>query len=424
MAESPETDDRTLTDTMPEQAAEDEQQETPHLTPYLTWKELVQSPRYTNLTLYERKEARKYKEIWCYGLHAKKSFDGPHNRGFDTEARSYIVEPRDHVAYRYEILYKIGQGQSSKVYKARDHKTNTIVALKLFRNDNKCRTLAENEEKLLRRLNAADTNVVTPANIIRMLDSFVFRKHHVIVMELLAESILSFMKRTSFKPLALEQVRAVARSTLRALTLLEKLRIIHGDLKPENLILREIGKTGIKLIDFGTSCLEGQTTHTYYQTRYYRAPEVLLGLPYGLPIDMWSLGCILAELATGVPLFLTANEAELMARMMEILGLLPAEMQQQLQRDHFELHFNADGTARYWTGGPHSAREIDKYNGPPGCRTLRGALGEAGKNKLFVDFMKQCLVWEPSKRMTPSQAYEHPWMKTPVRKPLAPAKHT
>lgn len=80
-------------------------------------------------------------------------------------------------------------------------------------------------------------------------------------------------------------------------------QIAHCDLKPENILLKKIGKSGIKLIDFGTSCFLHQKYFTYIQSRFYRAPEIVLGIPYNEAIDMWSFGCIMAELYTGTPLF-------------------------------------------------------------------------------------------------------------------------
>ncbi|VDQ02756.1 unnamed protein product [Trichobilharzia regenti] len=76
-------------------------------------------------------------------------------------------------------------------------------------------------------------------------------------------------------------------------------KVIHCDLKPENILLRRAGKSKIKVIDFGSSCYINECPYNYIQSRFYRAPEVILGLPYGTPIDMWSLGCILAEFITG-----------------------------------------------------------------------------------------------------------------------------
>ena len=83
----------------------------------------------------------------------------------------------------------------------------------------------------------------------------------------------------------------------------QDLDIVHCDLKPENVMLRQPNRSIIKVIDFGSSCMTDERIYTYIQSRFYRAPEVIMGLPYGTPIDMWSFGCILAELFTGYPLF-------------------------------------------------------------------------------------------------------------------------
>jgi len=91
----------------------------------------------------------------------------------------------------------------------------------------------------------------------------------------------------------------------------------------ENVLLKQRGSSLIKVIDFGSSCYSHQRVYTYIQSRFYRSPEVILGLPYGTPIDMWSLGCILAELYTGYPLFPGEDEIEQLACIMEVLGLPP-----------------------------------------------------------------------------------------------------
>ena len=79
--------------------------------------------------------------------------------------------------------------------------------------------------------------------------------------------------------------------------------VIHCDLKPENIMLETSSKSVIKVIDFGAACLLNERVYTYIQSRFYRAPEVILGIPYTMAIDMWSLGCILAELFISFPLF-------------------------------------------------------------------------------------------------------------------------
>lgn len=86
---------------------------------------------------------------------------------------------------------------------------------------------------------------------------------------------------------------------LEALQFLHGLGLIHCDLKPENILVKSYSRCEVKVIDLGSSCFETDHLCSYVQSRSYRAPEVILGLPYDKKIDIWSLGCILAELCTG-----------------------------------------------------------------------------------------------------------------------------
>jgi len=104
------------------------------------------------------------------------------------------------------------------------------------------------------------------------------------------------IKKNKFQGFSLQLVRKFAHSLLQCLDTLYRNKIIHCDMKPENVLLKQQGRSGIKVIDFGSSCYEHLRVYTYIQSRFYRAPEVILGAKYGMPIDMWSLGCILCEL--------------------------------------------------------------------------------------------------------------------------------
>jgi len=97
---------------------------------------------------------------------------------------------------------------------------------------------------------------------------------------------------------------------LQALKFMRDENIIHCDMKPENILLKSKDKSGIKVIDLGSSCFSDQRIYTYIRSRFYRAPEIMLGIPFTTAIDMWSVGCILIELYIGVPIFPGESEFE------------------------------------------------------------------------------------------------------------------
>lgn len=143
-----------------------------------------------------------------------------------------------------------------------------------------------------------------------MTSYFVHCNHLCIVFELLSCSLYDLIKRS--KSLSLPLIRKFAYQLLNSLYFLsiEGTDVIHSDLKPENILLRDSNRSGIKIIDFGSSCRSREQIFTYIQSRFYRAPEIILGMEYSHSIDMWSLGCILVELHTGDPLFPGENEID------------------------------------------------------------------------------------------------------------------
>lgn len=248
----------------------------------------------------------------------------PHNQGYDDDQGDYTVVLGDHLAYRWEVLDFLGKGSFGQALKCKDHMTGELVAVKIIRNKEKFRHQAQVELNIVTHLRDEDEH--DQYNIIRMKDSCMFRKHLLISFELFSINLYEFIKAQNFRGVPLSLVRRFAIQILQSLKFLEEQQVIHCDLKPENILLRQPDKSGIKIIDFGSSCFSDQRIYTYIQSRFYRAPEIMLGIPFTTAIDMWSLGCILIELYTGIPIFPGESESEQLSLLMEVIGLPPMEI--------------------------------------------------------------------------------------------------
>ena len=389
-----------------------------HLTPEQAMKLYA-----SKLSTYESQEISGFSHIYFVGQHAKKHQGlpgGPNNSGFDDDSGSYQMVAHDHISYRYEILKILGKGSFGQVLKAYDHKTQSHVALKMVRNEKRFHKQAVEEIRILEHLKKQDKDGT--CNIVHLTEHFNFRNHVCITFELLSMNLYELIKKNKFQGFSLALVRKFAHSILMCLDMLYRNRIIHCDLKPENILLKQPGRSGIKVIDFGSSCYEHQRVYTYIQSRFYRAPEVILGGKYGMPIDIWSFGCILAELLTGYPLFPGEDEGDQLATMMEVLGMPPQKLLESCKRQRMffsskghprycTLSQNPDGTTGY--SGGRSRR--GKFRGPPESKELSRAL-KGCDDPLFLDFLQRCLEWDPAARMTPGQALRHGWLRRRVPK--------
>ncbi|RWS16549.1 dual specificity tyrosine-phosphorylation-regulated kinase 2-like protein [Dinothrombium tinctorium] len=378
------------------------------------------------LTPYEHQEIFGYSQIYFIGANAKKRYGvvgAPNNCGYDDEHGSYLHVTHDHIAYRYEMLKIIGKGSFGQVIKAYDHKTQQHIALKMVRNEKRFHRQAQEEIRILDHLRKQDKD--NSMNIIHMYENFTFRNHMCITFELLSVNLYELIKKNKFQGFSIQLVRRFAYSILRCLEALYNNKIIHCDLKPENVLLKQQGRSGIKVIDFGSSCFETQRVYTYIQSRFYRAPEVILGAKYGMPIDMWSLGCILAELATGYPLLPGEDEFDQLACIIELLGKPPQKLLDQSKRA--KNFISSKGYPRYCTTTPLSDGSVvlnggrsrrGKMRGPPASKEWSTAL-KGCEDEQFIDFIKKCLEWDPSLRMTPYAALRHAWL-TKRRLPRPP----
>ena len=224
-------------------------------------------------------------------------------------------------------------------------------------------------------------------------------------------NLYEFIKCHDFRGFSLKLIRRFAKQLLSSLVLLKAHKVIHCDLKPENVLLAHPARSEIKVIDFGSSCLENEKVYTYIQSRFYRSPEVILGMTYGMPIDMWSLGCILAELLTGYPIFPGENEQEQLACIMEVFG--PPEKHLIEKSTRKKLFFDSLGKPRLTISSKGKRRR-------PSSKTLQQAL--KCEDEAFLDFISRCLRWDPERRLKPDEAVRHEFITgtKPAARPLRP----
>jgi len=266
---------------------------------------------------------------------------------WDDENHDYVVRVSDAFGENYVIEERIGKGSFGQVVRARDTRTNGEVAIKIIKSKKPFALQARTEIELLEALKAADRDDAN--NLVRLLEHFVFRGHQCLVFELLSYNLYELLKNTQFHGVSLNLVRKFAKQILHSLAFLARpdVAIIHCDLKPENILLRHPKRSAIKVIDFGSSCRADRRMYSYIQSRFYRSPEVMLGLPYTVAIDVWSLGCILVEMHTGEPLFSGADQLDQMRKLVDVLGMPPDSMIEAADSTCRDQFFAKQG--RTWT---------------------------------------------------------------------------
>ncbi|NXH36051.1 HIPK2 kinase, partial [Myiagra hebetior] len=329
----------------------------------------------------------------------------------------------------YEVLEFLGRGTFGQVVKCWKRGTNEIVAIKILKNHPSYARQGQIEVSILARLS---TESADDYNFVRAYECFQHKNHTCLVFEMLEQNLYDFLKQNKFSPLPLKYIRPILQQVATALMKLKSLGLIHADLKPENIMLVDPSRQPyrVKVIDFGSaSHVSKAVCSTYLQSRYYRAPEIILGLPFCEAIDMWSLGCVIAELFLGWPLYPGASEYDQIRYISQTQGL-PAEylLSAGTKTTRF---FNRDTDSPYplWrlkTPDDHEAetgiksKEARKYifnclddMAQVNMTTdLEGSdmLVEKADRREFIDLLKKMLTIDADKRITPIETLSHPFV--------------
>jgi len=282
---------------------------------------------------------------------------------------------------RYEKLEKIGEGTYGVVYKARDRVTNEIIALKKIRleaEDEGIPSTAIREISLLKELQHP--------NIVRLYDVVHTERKLTLVFEYLDQDLKKYLDvceggldDTILKSFLYQLLRGVAYCHYH--------RVLHRDLKPQNLLINREGE--LKLADFGLARAFGIPVRSYTHevvTLWYRAPDVLMGArKYSTPVDIWSIGCIFAEMANGRPLFAGSSEDDQLDRIFRALGTPDPE--------EWPGVTDLDG----WR------EDFPKYPRPDGIDHMAN-LDDDG-----VDLLARMLSYDPQERISAQDAMQHPF---------------
>ncbi|MED6206795.1 hypothetical protein PIB30_030112 [Stylosanthes scabra] len=317
---------------------------------------------------------------------------------------------------RYEVTAAHGRGVFSTVVRAKNLKSGNgepdEVAIKIIRNNDTMYKAGMDELVILKKLVGADPD--DKRHCVRFLSSFKYRNHLCLVFESLNMNLREVLKKFGRNiGLRLTAVRAYAKQLFIALKHLRNCGVLHCDIKPDNMLVNE-AKNVLKLCDFGNAMFAGKNEVTpYLVSRFYRAPEIILGLQYDHPLDIWSVGCCLYELYTGKVLFPGLTNNDMLRLHMELKGPFPKKM---LRKGAFtEQHFDQDLTFLATEEDPVTKKMIKRMIlniKPKDIGTIiTGSPGEDPKMLAnFKDLMDKIFILDPDKRLTVSQALNHPFI--------------
>ncbi|XP_069123153.1 cyclin-dependent kinase-like 2 isoform X4 [Argopecten irradians] len=282
---------------------------------------------------------------------------------------------------KYENLGLVGEGSYGMVLKCRHKETGQLVAIKKFlesEDDKMVKKIALREVRMLKQLRHD--------HLVNLIEVFRRKKRLYLVFEFVDHTVLDELEKC---PNGLDEntVRRILWQVLKGIEFCHLHNIIHRDIKPENIL---VSKSGIvKLCDFGfarTLAQPGETYTDYVATRWYRAPELLVGdTKYGRAVDVWAIGCLLAEMLTGEPLFPGESDIDQLYHIVKCFG--------NLTQRHKEVFLNNPMFVGMRTPEVREVSPLEK-------KFTR-------ISSFSLDVMKQCLRLDPDDRPSCSQLLKH-----------------
>ncbi|KAL5382705.1 hypothetical protein PMIN06_009462 [Paraphaeosphaeria minitans] len=341
---------------------------------------------------------------------------------------------------RYRMIKNLGRGVFANVAQAEDisiqdeDSTHKLVAIKMIRKNDLMRKASQKEMDFVRKVNDADPQ--DKRHVIRLLGSFDHKGHLCAVFEHMSKNLRDLLKEnTNGHGLSLQAVRSYSRQMFVGLQHLVSCQVVHCDLKPDNILVSPDMKT-IKLCDFGTAVDKRDVMERteYLVSRFYRAPEIILGLDIGYGIDMWAVGCTIYELWTGKILFTGRTNNQMIKAFMDCLGWPTEKLLKKGLLQNVLEHFEAGPPLKFISQevdqqGKVTVRKIEQQKKV--LRDLKSRINDATRGMSqdnsplerelndFVDLLGACLNFNPEKRMQPKEALSHKFFPQPKLAPRA-----
>ena len=275
----------------------------------------------------------------------------------------------------------IGEGTFGKVYKNGSH------AIKVCPVDHAC---YQREVEICNIIKSKAHN-----NIIKIINSYTDIDNNYIIMEYVTYTLQTFLHRLTNADLRMKKVVAVSilHGLASALQFLRTLNIVHRDVKPSNILIKD---NQCKLCDFGSAkVLCNDVNTTYIVTRFYRAPELILDRYYSFDVDVWSYGCVAAEIALGLPVFQGESNVSQLCKIIKVIGIKHDSLTCLKGKDNMACNF-------------------PKHNGKPWKNVLRvvhkGRSCNVSYGMEFENLLSNVLMWDPGMRLKPSDILKHAFM--------------
>jgi dual specificity tyrosine-phosphorylation-regulated kinase 2/3/4 len=277
-----------------------------------------------SLTDYEKKEIFNYSYIYYIGQLNYKI-----QNGIFIKDDKFIIKIDDHIGYRFQIINKLGSGTYGTVIKTLDHKYNKFNAIKIFNNLSyvtleKLDKLFDKEIEILSILMNRPITKGIPYELFTLFkNSGTFRNHNYIIFKLYGQNL--YYGRGKIEDSSINDKLIIIKDIFYALEFFscESPKIIHGDIKPENILFRNDVDFNVVIGDFGLSkILNGEYNYSnkLIQTRWYRSPEIIYNIPFNEKIDIWSVGCIIYEIISNNTLFKSKCDDDQLIFIHYILG--------------------------------------------------------------------------------------------------------